>query len=71
MTEEDHVCRLCGHHLAYHRQAMPVGACIDCECPGYAIPETVKRASLWDGIIETYQTETEMNGFRATQGALL
>ena len=32
---------------------------------------TVKRASLFDGVIDTYQTETELNGHRATQGALL
>lgn len=32
---------------------------------------TVKRASLWDGVQDTHQTEAELNGFRATQGALL
>jgi len=32
---------------------------------------TVKRATLFDGIVDTYQTETELNGFRPTQGAML
>lgn len=32
---------------------------------------TVKRATLWDGVSDTYQTETELNGLRASQGALL
>ena len=31
---------------------------------------TVKRATLWDGVEDTYQTEAELNGFRARQGAL-
>ena len=33
--------------------------------------ETVKRASLWDGVQDTYRTESELNGFRPTQGALI
>lgn len=33
--------------------------------------ETVKRASLWDGVLDTYQTEGELNGWRPKQGALL
>jgi len=33
--------------------------------------ETVKRASLWDGVLDTYATETELNGFRPSQGAFL
>ena len=34
-------------------------------------PVTVKRSTLWDGIEDTYQTEAEINGFRAEQGTLL
>lgn len=33
--------------------------------------ETVKRASLWGGVQDTYRTEAELNGFRPSQGALL
>jgi len=34
-------------------------------------PPTVKRATLFDGVVDTYRIETELNGFVATQGALL
>lgn len=41
--------------------------------PGEVTPkaESVKRATLFDGVVDSYQTEAELNGFRATQGALL
>lgn len=71
-------CEHCGHHAAYHRH--PSG-CLDCECtwwnradyPEWVAPaeETVKRAALWGGCVETYRTETEINGWRATQGLLM
>lgn len=32
---------------------------------------TIKRADLWGNITDTHQTEAELNGFRASQGALL
>ena len=32
---------------------------------------TIKRADLWGNVTDTHQTEAELNGFRATQGALL
>lgn len=32
---------------------------------------TVKRATLFDGVTDTYQTESELNGYRPSQGALL
>lgn len=32
---------------------------------------TIQRASLWDGVIETYATETELNGWRPAQGRML
>lgn len=32
---------------------------------------TVKRATLFDGVVDTYQTETELNGWKPRQGALL
>lgn len=32
---------------------------------------TVKRATLWNGVVDTFQTEAELNGFRASQGMLL
>lgn len=32
---------------------------------------TVKRASLWDGVVDTFATEAELNGFRPSQGGLL
>lgn len=35
------------------------------------VESTVKRATLWDGVTDTHQTEAELNGWRATQGALL
>ena len=41
--------------------------CNDCFPP----PETVKRATLFDGVIDSFQTEAELNGHRATQGKLL
>jgi len=33
--------------------------------------ETIKRADLWGNVTDTHQTETELNGHRASQGALL
>ncbi len=66
-------CQTCGHHPFYHRH--PSG-CLDCECTWHwvatteARTETVKRASLWHGVQDTYRTESELNGFRPTQGAL-
>lgn len=33
--------------------------------------ETVKRATLFDGVLDSFQTEAELNGHRATQGKLL
>jgi hypothetical protein len=32
---------------------------------------TVKRATLFDGVVDTFQTEAELNGFRDSQGRLL
>lgn len=32
---------------------------------------TVKRPDLFGGLHDTYQTETELNGWKASQGALL
>ena len=32
---------------------------------------TIKRADLWGNVIDTFATETELNGWRASQGALL
>ena len=40
-------------------------------CPKCAIPTTVKRATLFDGVIDSYRTESELNGWKPTQGALL
>lgn len=34
-------------------------------------PPTVKRATLWDGVHDTHQTERELNGWREQQGKLL
>ncbi|MGD9934802.1 MAG: hypothetical protein AB7T37_13955 [Dehalococcoidia bacterium] len=34
-------------------------------------PATVHRATLWDGVVDTFQTEAELNGYRPAQGALL
>lgn len=48
-----------------------------CGCPhsrhstAPAAAETVKRATLWDGVIDTHATETELNGWRQSQGVLL
>lgn len=42
--------------------------------PPFAIgprASTVKRVDLWGAVTDTHQTEAELNGFRATQGALL
>lgn len=38
---------------------------------GHAIGPTVKRATLWDGIVDTFATEGELNGWKPSQGALL
>ena len=32
---------------------------------------TIKRPDLWGNVTATHQTEAELNGFRASQGALL
>ena len=32
---------------------------------------TIKRPDLWGNVTGTHQTEAELNGFRASQGALL
>lgn len=34
-------------------------------------PPTVKRATLFDGVLDSFRTETELNGFKVKQGALL
>lgn len=41
------------------------------ECSTPASTATVKRADLFGNVIDTHQTEAELNGFRPTQGALL
>lgn len=33
--------------------------------------ETVRMATLWDGVIDTFKTESELNGWKPTQGVLL
>lgn len=48
--------------------------CTNARChPGQSPAEgpTVKRASLWDGVVDTHATETELNGWRPSQGVLL
>lgn len=37
----------------------------------YTAPETVKRITLDGAVIDTYQTEGELNGWKPKQGALL
>lgn len=37
----------------------------------YHTAETVKRPDLFGHVHDTYATETELNGFRPTQGALI
>ena len=32
---------------------------------------TVRRATLFDGVLDTFQTETELNGWRPSQGRML
>lgn len=32
---------------------------------------TVKRATLFDGVIDTYSTESELNGYKPTQGRMI
>lgn len=39
-------------------------------CPG-PDRETVKRPDLFGTVHETYQTESELNGWRASQGRML
>lgn len=34
-------------------------------------PRTARRMTLEGAILDTYQTEAELDGFRATQGAML
>lgn len=34
-------------------------------------PATVQRVDLWGNLIDTHQTEAELNGFRPTQGRML
>ena len=41
------------------------------ESPYHEVTATVKRADLWGNVTDTHQTEAELNGFRASQGALL
>ena len=57
-------CPSCG-------KSYPVADVPLCPMCGDQAEETVQRATLWDGVIDTHQTEAELNGFRATQGALL
>ena len=37
----------------------------------YPQPSTVKRADLFGNVIDTFRTEAEMNGHRATQGRMI
>lgn len=71
---EEHECANVGVRDYHHAG----GGCLDCDCTSGHVPvaapspaPTVKRATLWDGVADTFQTEAEMNGFRATQGRLL
>ena len=62
----------CGHYATFATRSNIEG---DCQAPGMcpkcAIPTTVKRPDLFGNVTDTHQTETELNGFRASQGALL
>ena len=81
MSHDDYPTFCASCHEPRNSAELAAGKCPDChsaavtkylkwanQCPS---GQTVKRATLFDGVLDTYQTETELNGFRETQGALL
>ena len=49
---------------------LDLGADIDGQLPPADPPETVKQARLDGGVDDTFRTEAEFNGYRATQAGL-
>lgn len=74
MNRNVDTCEVCG--LIAETYQHPCQFAKGCRCwrgeicaPGKVA--TVKRATLFDGVVDTFQTEAELNGFRASQGMLL
>ena len=66
-------CRHCGeprNSAELSTGATYTGWCHECRAT-LATIATVKHADLWGNVMDTHQTEAELNGFRASQGALL
>ena len=52
------------------RESCPNCGSCDLDIAPYQ-PATVKRATLFDGVVDTFQTEAELNGWRPSQGRML